>query len=95
MRVNLGGGDPASADVQPAAGVSIMITMITGGGGTTEIRGNSSGTETGFALKTNAVGGISTSWVAGMPIKLFITNSEYITLRPGGQTEYAYCGIEL
>lgn len=90
MYLPIAGGSTVA--VQPAAGVSVVITCITGGGpGVARIRGTNAAGSTAD-LKTAIVEYQISIW----NMKLFINNSQYITLIPdGAAVDYAYSGIEL
>lgn len=86
-------------DVQPAVGVSAMITMIVTNGNSGQFQPkNSSGQ---FVAKSSNADGAATDNLGaqiGLVVgtKIFINNSEYFHLdTAAGTQQFAYSGIEL
>lgn len=87
----------AGVDVQPAAGVQVMITFITANTNNTRlVMKNSSGSFNAYVPTGTASSDAMTDGRINFNMKLFLTNSEYIQFKPSSGTYYfAYSGIEI
>jgi len=91
----------AYLDVQPAAGVSVLITFLTADflAGNPRFRGKNAAGSSSTNLQAAGNAGKTEDiriWNKGLNMKLFINNSEFFQLHANaGAVVFAYAGIEL
>lgn len=87
----------AGVDVQPAAGVQALITLIAANTNNTRlVMKNSSGSFNAYVANGTSSSDAMTDGRNNFNMKLFLTNTEYIAFKPSSGTYYfAYSGIEI
>ena len=88
----------AGIDIQPAAGVQVLISYITANDANTRIRfKNSTGTFDAFVPTGTTSDNSMPAGRMNQNMKLFLTNTEYINLGSSSATTryVAYSGIEI
>tara|TARA_R110000824_G_C15053636_1_gene661732 strand:- start:363 stop:674 length:312 start_codon:yes stop_codon:yes gene_type:complete len=84
-------------DIQPAVGVSAMITLIACDGASCEIEGKNSGGSVEWQLPSSTGSTDDLKSMLALPnCRIFINNNEFLVFKTASGTRYySYTGIEI